>query len=189
MHTYRIIIIITIVITFCSAGCTKQYETDSAKHLKKAKEILANASITSEDWRTAEYYLYKVDNRSSSYKEAKNILPEVRAKVNDLNNNKELEAQNKQTKKTSFAAGVTPSQRVEFAQTYENVLLSKGMDATVTARGKNKTTLKITHVLINRAIAYQMINDTNNTFVWSRAGFTTILFADGYGGEWSYSLK
>lgn len=183
-----IIVILSVLISAMHFGRQMQYEADSKKYFMEAKNLLTNNYLNYDEMERVESLLYQVDNNSSFYKDAQGILPGVQAKVKKLKAIKEKEEQIEREKSNSIPAA-TPSQRIGFAQAYENLLLSRGMDATVKAVGDNRATLKITHVLINRAIAYQMINDSDNKFKWSGAGFSTIIFEDGYGGEWSYSLK
>ena len=179
-YTYacKITIAITSLVLVCTTGCTKQYEYDSAKHLKNAKELLARPSITNEDWRTIEYHLVKVDKRSTSYKDAQKFLPEIQAKVNQLNNDKkELEAADNVVIKLT---------KEQLTNIYSDKWLNQYRTATqISFIGKNKSIMKVM-VNFQHDQAVKVIHDYSLIEAAKNAGIKRIEFHDWSGFSKEY---
>ncbi len=86
-------------------------------------------------------------------------------------------------------AAQSRANRIDYAETYERLMLKAGMDATVRTEGKNADTLVITYILVDRPLVYNMLNDSETTDEWKLLGFKRVRFSDGYESSWSQSLK
>ena len=87
----------------------------------------------------------------------------------------------------TFAFASSPKERDDFAKLYENLSLSRGQDVTARALGKNKTTFKLTYVMINRPFVHRMINDPEFVKTMNQFGFKRIVLSNGYGQTWTFN--
>jgi len=187
MNAYKAITAFTILVILSSAGCTKKYENESAKHFASAKELLAKPVINSEDLRTIEYHLVKVDSRSPSYKEARKLLPQVQAKISNIDKNKAELAMNVLQEKLKARKESSPQKRTEYAKQYENDYERIQVGAKAKSTGKGNRTLNIYlkydfDDLVRKRSLYYIQNQ------WMELGFTKVVFFDRYGSSWEKQI-
>ena len=84
-------------------------------------------------------------------------------------------------------AGPVPK-REDFASDLERDYLKRGMDMRVRAEDTDKTTLKMTHILMGRPLVYQFTNDSDFIDVLYRFGFGKLIMSNGYGQSWSCTV-
>jgi hypothetical protein len=87
-----------------------------------------------------------------------------------------------------LAAQLMVQQRKDYAKKLEETYLDKGMDVTVTTKGKNATTLRLEWILVSRVVAHQFAKSD----IWStlrEAGFKRLEITDGYDEEWYWTLN
>lgn len=87
------------------------------------------------------------------------------------------------------AAKLMVDQRRQLAKRMESSLLDSGLDAKVTTRGKNATTLHLEYVLISRPWIHQFQKNGEFFANLKKAGFTRVVMSDGYGKTWTWELN
>jgi hypothetical protein len=78
--------------------------------------------------------------------------------------------------------------RRSWAREYENSLLRRGIDATVTLRGEHATTARIKWVLVSRPLAFQLGESPEFLPTLRGLGFKQVEITDGYDEAWSWTL-
>jgi len=87
---------------------------------------------------------------------------------------------------------VTNAERDNYAQELEHSLLSRGLDATVRAIGKNHDTLRISWAAMSRPVVYNMMTSEGMVQQVPQLGFTKVILTDdgSFSGEntetWRY---
>jgi hypothetical protein len=89
------------------------------------------------------------------------------------------------------AGTIQPSrgERIAYARSVEVTMLEANADVTVTAPGKDATTLRIQWVLINRPFVYNLTKDGTFFQGLRQRGFTRFVATDGYSATWNYDLR
>jgi len=86
----------------------------------------------------------------------------------------------------------TNAERDNYAQELERSLLSRGLDATVRAVGKNHDTLRISWAAMSRPVVYNMMTSEGMVQQVPQLGFTRVILTDdgSFSGEntetWRY---
>jgi hypothetical protein len=79
-----------------------------------------------------------------------------------------------------------------YASTMEQIFIKQGMDARVTARGKEKEQLHISYALMSRPLIYQLRNEASLETGARSFGFKKIIFTNGFdssiGSTWTVDL-
>ena len=89
----------------------------------------------------------------------------------------------------NFCYASSVKERIAFAETYEYLSLSRGQDVTARAIGKDKTTFKLTYILINRPFVHQMSNDMEFTRTMRQFGFKKVILSNGYSNSWTLDYR
>lgn len=79
--------------------------------------------------------------------------------------------------------------RKDFAVKYEEILLSRGLDAYVKTKGKTHDTLEVKWVLVNRPLAHNITRDQLLMKTLAALGFKTLALEDGYDKGWTVSVQ
>ena len=66
--------------------------------------------------------------------------------------------------------------------------MDKGMDVYASAEGKDKTTLRIKWILVNRPLVHKMMNDGAAMQNLRDLGFKKLVMTDGHSGDWGVVL-
>jgi len=85
-------------------------------------------------------------------------------------------------------APVTAKAREEFASSYEQRMLSEGMDVHVRVSGNDKKTIQVKWVLLSRPLVYKLTREGDMLENFNSMGFTKVILTDGYNSTWSYDL-
>lgn len=97
-----------------------------------------------------------------------------------------LDAEKEQQRRAERTAAVAA--RRAYAKTYEESLLDKGINATVTTSGTDATTLQMKWILVGKVLAHQytkgsILGEMRNM------GFRRFVITDGYDEAWSWDLS
>ncbi len=79
--------------------------------------------------------------------------------------------------------------RKEFAKTLQQNYWDANLDITVTVSGAKGTTLKLSYVLFNNPLVDKILNTNSFSQTCEAAGFTKIVFTDGYNKGWMWQAK
>lgn len=85
-------------------------------------------------------------------------------------------------------AAVRLAARRAFGEQYEQTLLGQGIDAQVSVRGQQATTLRLDWVLANRPLVYQFGQDGEKLEFLRSMGFRRLEITDGYDRSWVFDL-
>jgi hypothetical protein len=92
----------------------------------------------------------------------------------------------------SLGAQVEQQRRELYASMMEQIFIKQGMDARVTARGKEKEQLHISYALMSRPLIYQFRNEASLETGARSFGFKKIIFTNGFdssiGSTWTVDL-
>jgi hypothetical protein len=83
----------------------------------------------------------------------------------------------------SLGAQVEQQGRELYASTMEQIFIKQGMDARVTATGKQKEQLHISYALMSRPLIYQLRNEASLETGARSFGFKKIIFTNGFDGS------
>jgi hypothetical protein len=89
--------------------------------------------------------------------------------------------------RAAAAAMEARDRRTSYAARLESEYLDKGMDVTVTTRGKDATTLHLKWILVSRPMAHQL-SKSGVLETLRGLGFTRFIITDGYDESWSWTL-
>lgn len=148
------------------------------EHLIDAKEVLRS----SKEFSLTEYWDIKshldaIPRESAEWKESRLLMQRITKKKADFDKKQVVEE-----KQRPIEA------RKDFAVSYENECLNRGMDARVTTLGAGHTTLKIQFVLINRPFAHQFNNDNDIRSRLTGLGFSKVILTNGFDDTWTIKL-
>ncbi len=91
-------------------------------------------------------------------------------------------------KKNEINRNIDIAKREMHAQRTEKNYLDSGMDVHVTLHGKDKTSIKLTYVLMSRPLAHQLSNDNSLISGMKNLGFKKMILSDGYKSLWEIDL-
>lgn len=146
-----------------------------AEHMAEAKKDMKEP-YCQYGCQVASQHLEAIPSDAKEYKEAVKLLGVLKQRIAQGE-----VAQKRQEEQQAADA------RQAGADNVERGMLAKGYDVTVTVSGPRNTTIKITYVLMNRPMVYQL--EQSGLLNQLRGqGFRKVIFADGYGTWWSYNL-
>lgn len=146
-----------------------------AENLAKAKEQMEQF-FCKHGCQSAVQYLEAIPSGAKEHKEAVRLLTVLKQRLAKGEAILKREAEKQEAEKRKVGA-----------ENVERGMLSKGYDMTVTVSGRGNRTIKITYVLMNRPLVYQMV-EAGMLNQLREQGFHKVIFADGYGTWWSYDL-
>lgn len=95
-------------------------------------------------------------------------------------------------KAATLLSEVQQQRRVMYASLLEEVFIKQGMDAQVTATGKNKEQLRISYALMSRPLMYKLENSSNIKEQAGALGFSKLIYTNGFesqlGRTWTIDL-
>jgi len=125
-----------------------------------AKSKLQSISPGQYEYAEAQLLLHKIDSKDRAGEElVKNAV--AKAKVDD---------------------------RSEFASKVERNFLEQGMSVTVSVSGKRNQTLTYQYALVTKAFVFKVANDTDFLERCKTAGFSTVIFTDGYNEIYTFDV-
>jgi zinc ribbon protein len=157
-----------------------------AEHLAEAKKLLSRPEISGyygagrSVYEEAVQHLNAIPPEAKEYKEAQRMFGAASKK------HEREQAAAAATVKRAEAAAESAARKAG-ADNVERGLLSKGYDATVTVSGPQNSTIKITYVLMSRPTVYQLV-EAGFLNQLRAQGFRKVIFSDGYGNTWWYTL-
>ena len=92
------------------------------------------------------------------------------------------------SKAKSLRPKVEVLRRGVYAKTLERAMLDKGFNTEVQAKGANKQVLEYKYALMSKALVYKLSNEGRNLESAKNAGFTKVIFTDGFNSSWTYDL-
>lgn len=151
---------------------------DGARLLADAKSALAdNYRLNKDPMKTtwgrvseAKRLLAEIPQGAKEYPEAQRLMKET------LRRESEIE------RLTKIAA------RQLVVEQMEKRMLSAGHDFSFTLSGSEKKVLTVKYVLMSRPLVYQVTNESDFLSSLRDAGFTKVIFTDGYYERWSFDL-
>ena len=87
------------------------------------------------------------------------------------------------------AAADTAAERKAFAGEFERTLLRRGMSVTVTAEGREATTLRIMWPAMSKAAAFNLSEAIQEGNRRHDRGFRTVIFTNDDGGLWRIDMR
>lgn len=92
------------------------------------------------------------------------------------------------SKAKSLRPKVEVLRRTVYAKTIERAMLDKGFNTEVQAKGANKQVLEYKYALMSKALVYKLSNEGRTLESARNAGFTKLIFTDGFNSSWTYDL-
>jgi hypothetical protein len=145
----------------------------SSHHLLEARRL----SQDSGGFPEAKRHLAAIEATQAEYKQAQQISQNI-ARKEGIERAREKE----NNRLADIAA------REYAAKEMERRFLDRGLDAHITAVGKDKTTLRLKYVLVSRPMVHQLANDTATMQSLRKAGFKKLILDDGYREQWTIDL-
>lgn len=93
-----------------------------------------------------------------------------------------------QAESRRIGAAVRLAARRAFGKQYEATLLGQGIDARVSVRGAQATTLRLEWILANRPLVYQFGQNGETMEFLRSMGFRRLEITDGYNDSWAFDL-
>ena len=155
------------------------------EHLKEAKKALAdgykpNKNPMKSVWGRvfdAQRHLSAINQRSKEYKEARQLMNEVRIRIEGI-----------EKVSSTLARRLMIKQREMVADEFEFLFLAKGFDARIALTGPDKSYLKMECPPLCEAFILKMVQDTDLLLYLERADFKKVTLGDGERFSWSHTF-
>lgn len=163
---------------------TKPVILTSAEHLAQAKKALGEAKPNKDPLKAsygrttdAKRHLAAIQPGDKEFEESQNLKREVEKREKEIDRISKI-----------IAINLMIEQREAMAKRLEQNYLKKGLDVYISLNGKDKSTMKLKYVLFSRPLIHNLINDSEFTGSLRTAGFTKVIFTDGYDNTWTVDL-
>jgi hypothetical protein len=155
------------------------------EHLQEARKALADGYKPNKNpiktiWgrvSDARRHLSTINERAKEYKEAQQLMNEVRLRMEGI-----------EKVSTALARRLMMKQREMVADEFEFLYLAKGFDARITLSGPDKSYLKMECPPLTEAFILKMVQDTDLLLYLERAGFRKVTLGDGEHFSWTHNF-
>jgi len=155
------------------------------EHLKEAKKALAdgykpNKNPLKASWGRvfdAQRHLGAINQRAKEYKEARQLMNEVRLRIQGI-----------EKVSSALLRRLMMKQREMVADEFEFLYLAKGFDARIALSGPDKSYLKMECPPLCEAFILKMVQDTDLLLYLERAGFKKVTLGDGEHFSWTHNF-
>jgi len=155
------------------------------EHLKEAKKALTEGYKSHKNplktvWGRvydAQKHLNAISQSSKEYKEARQLMKEVRVRMEGI-----------KKVSTTLTNRIMIKQREMVADEFEFLFLAKGFDARITLTGPDKSYLKIESQPLCEAFILKIVHDTDLLLYLERADFKKVTLGDGERFTWSHTF-
>ncbi|MEB3286253.1 MAG: hypothetical protein VKJ04_01995 [Vampirovibrionales bacterium] len=161
-------------------------------HIKKANALLKKVNINSKNFAFQRKLLAEARAESDkvpadlrAYTESQSIQNRAAALENSIGSAETAYKKAHPSAAERIAAAVI---RQQYASKFESMLLEKGIDAAVTTSGRDRTTITVKYVLMNRPLVYSIWNNQDGIAGLKAVGFKKLITTDGYSNSWSLDL-
>jgi hypothetical protein len=155
------------------------------EHLKEAKKALSDGyKLNKNPMKTvwgrvfdAQRHLNAINHRTKEYKEAQQLMNEVRSRMQGI-----------EKVSSALARRLMIKQREMVADEFEFLYLAKGFDARIALSGPDKSYLKMECAPLCEAFILKMVQDTDLLLYLERAGFRKVTLGDGEHFSWTHNF-